>query len=291
MKRPYLLLPLLLFSAPLFAQKPKPIEVVVDQVQDRRSPGPFGGLTLSLALPKLKTTEVAASRVFVNSAVDDLGSILVDTERSEPRLEQNYRASMDFKGWSSVPTATVSVPLRNPDRKAKMLKSVSGEIELFLPGRDPNSVAEVASFMTTRGKALSHKALKANAVEITLLSEAQIEAEKKRAAEKKRKELTEYGYEGETLESALTDFLGSLFGVDESNVPVRIKDPQKRIQEVAFITPEGEVKQASIDENEGLTTLSTWGGTPQPNWKLRVSMRTPKNLVRHTFALSEIALP
>jgi len=54
---------------------------------------------------------------------------------------------------------------------------------------------------------------------------AQIEAEKKRHAEAKKKEFAELGYEGEELANVMTNFLESLFGVDETELLARIKDP------------------------------------------------------------------
>jgi hypothetical protein len=53
----------------------------------------------------------------------------------------------------------------------------------------------------------------------------------------------------------------------------------------------GEVKMVSAREEEGLTLLSTWAGKPQPDWKMRISMKTPKNIVRYAFALSDVPLP
>lgn len=280
-----------LFALPLFAQKAKPIEFVVDQVNDRRSPGPFSELTINLKLPKLQTTEVAASRVILTTAVDDLGQSLIDPDKSEPKLEQNYRASMDYKGWNSVPVATVAVSLKSPGRKAKAVRTVNGEIELFMPAKDPNSVAEVAKFLSSRGKPLAHKALKANGVEITFLNDAQIEADRKRAGEAKRKQLAEYGYEGESLDTAVKEYVDSLYRTDSNGLAVRIKDPQNRIQDLVFVDAAGEVKQVNRQDEDGVTVLSMWSGAAEPDWKLRVSMRTPKNLLRHSFALNNIPLP
>lgn len=291
MRNAFALLTVALFALPVFAQKAKPIDFVVDQVNDRRSPGPFSELTINLKLPKLQTTEVAASRVLISTAVDDLGQSLIDPERSEPKLEQNYRASMDYKGWEKVPVATIAVSLKSPGRKAKTVKTVNGEIELFMPGKDPNSVAEITKFLSGRGKPLAHKALKANGVEITILNESQIEADRKRAGDAKRKQLAEYGYEGESLDTGVKEYLDSLYRTDSNGLAVRIKDPQNRIQDLAFIDAAGEVKQVNRQDEDGVTVLSMWSGEFQPDWKVRVSMKTPKNLVRHSFALSNIALP
>lgn len=285
------LIALLLIALPLSAQ-PKPIEVSVHQVQDRRAKGFFSELTISLALPKIGSSEVAASRVLVSTATDDQGKDLVDREKTAGELEPNYRGGMMRPGGEDPP-AMVSVSLKNPARAATTLTDVSGEIELYMPGRDPNSVAELTKFAPATGKPLTHKALKANGVEITLLSAAQIEAEKKRLTAEKRKSLKADGWEdGENLESYLNDFLQSSLSFDaESDVPVRLKDPNKRIQAMIYVDGNGEEKRVNIRDTEGLAILTAWGGPPRPDWKLKVQMKTAKNVVRHTFALKDVKLP
>jgi hypothetical protein len=283
-----LVLSLVLVSVAASAQQK--IDVAVRQVNDRRSGGSFSMLALSLELPKLQSSEVAASRVFVTSAVDDTGNSLVDPERQEPAFEMNPRMMM---GREAPPMpASVNVTLKNPDRKALTVKEVKGEIELYMPGKDPNSVAEVAKFMTQSGKALSHKALKANGVEISMVSAAQLEADRKKKADAKKKEYEEMGFSGEDLGNMLKSFVESLMGFNsENDVHVRIKDPNKRIQDIAYVDAAGEVKMVTWSEEEGMTTLSTWAGKPQADWKLRVSMKTPKNVMRYAFALNDVPLP
>lgn len=281
-------LSLVLFAAAANAQQK--IDVAIRQVNDRRASGFFAQLALSLELPKLQSSEVAASRVFVTSAVDDLGNSLVDPEAKEPQFEINPRTVMR----SDMPPApaTVNVTLKNPERKATKVKEVKGEIELYLPGRDPNSVAEIPKFMTQSGKALSHKALKANGVEISMVSPAQLEADKKKKAEAKKKEYEEMGYSGEDLANMLESFVESLMGFNsENDVYVRIKDPNNRIQDINYVDAAGEVKLVTVSEQEGMTTLGTWAGKPQADWKLRVNMKTPKTIVRYQFALADVPLP
>ena len=271
----------LLFTAALAAQ-----DVTVKQVNDRRTMGSFAALSISLELPKVKSSDVAASRVLVASAVDETGRDLVDAEAGEPQLQVHMGGRPDDN------PASVSLQLKNPDRKANSVKEVRGEIELLMPSKDPNSIAEIAKFMTTTGKPLSHKALKANGVEITLVTPAQLEAEKKKRAEAKKKEYAEMGFEGEALESMLKDFLSSLFDAQENEVPVRIKDPNGRILDIAYVDAAGDVKIVTTQEQEGgMAILSTWAGKPQPDWKLRVSMKTPKNVVRVPFTLANVPLP
>jgi hypothetical protein len=261
-------------------------DTTVQRVNDRRSAGHFSQLDIVLELPKVKSSDVAASRVLVSNASDETGRDLIDHENQEPQLETNHRVGND----AAAPVA-VSLTLKNPARAATKVKEVRGEIELYMPSKDPNSTAEVAKFLSFSGKPLAHKALKANAVEIALVSPAQLAAEKKKMGDAKRKEYAEAGYEGETLDDAVKSYLENLLSLQEGDLLLRVKDPNKRIQEIVYVDGAGEVKRASMRDEEGFTLLSTWGEAVQPDWKLRVSMRTAKNLVRYAFALKDVPLP
>lgn len=273
------------------AEAQQKIDVAVKQVNDRRTSGSFSMLGVTLDLPKIQSSEVAASRVFIASAVDETGRNLVNEEAGEPQFELNQRQFM--KGAAAAPPspAQISLNLKNPDRKATKVREVSGEVELYMPGKDPNSIADIAKFTTMSGKALSHKALKANGVEISILSAAQLAAEKKKRADAKKKEYAEMGFAGEELENMLKSFLETLLGAEENQLIVRIKDPNQRIQDINYVDAAGDVKLVSLTEEEGLTVLSTWAGTPTADWKMRISMKTPKNVVRYAFAVKDVPLP
>lgn len=276
----------LLFAALLLAAAPlaSAVDVKVTEVIDRRSSGSFASFSIGMQIPSIKSTDVAASRVLVSAATDDKGNNLVDTEH-EVSLDANMRPD-------AAKPASVSLVLKNPDRKATKVTEVRGDIELYMPGKDPNSTAEIPKFISLAGKPLTHKALKANGIEVSLVSAAQIEAEKKKLADAKRAEIKDYGYDEETANDVVKSYVESALRFEESDVVVRIKDPNKRIQDITYIDSAGESKHVSRSDNDnGLTVLSTWGDKPGADWKMRIAMRTPKNLVKQPFTLKDVALP
>jgi hypothetical protein len=279
----------LLLVATVIQAQPKPVEVSIEQVNDRRSKGFFSELNLSLELPKVKSSEVTASRVVVQAATDDTGVDLRPEDTSQD-LEPNSRGEM-YRQSGEDPPCSVTVKLKNPARAASKVTEVRGDIELYMPGRDPNSTALITKFLPASGKPLTNAALKANGVEISFLSAAQIDAEKKKLIAAKRKEASESGWEGESLESYINDYSQSVLSLDADSMAVRLKDPNKRIQQIVYLDSAGETKNVSVRDSEGVTLLTTWGGAPQPDWKLRVSMKTPKNVVKHTFVLKDVKLP
>jgi hypothetical protein len=275
---------IILTAALLIAPLASAVDVKVTGVFDRRSSGSFASFTIDMTIPSVKSTDVAASRVLVSSATDDMGTNLVDTEH-EVSLDANNRPD-------AAKPASVSLALKNPNRKATRVTEVRGDIELYMPGKDPNSIADIPKFISLAGKPLTHKALKANGIDITLVSSAQIEAEKKRLGDAKRKELKDTGYDEETMNSIVESYVDSELHFDENDVVLRVKDPNKRIQDIAYFDAAGEEKHVSRNDNEqGYTVLSTWGEKPAADWKMRISMRTPKNLVKQPFTLKDVALP
>jgi hypothetical protein len=288
MNRRAALAALLLLAPLLRAQSSRPAEVTVRAVNDRRTSGSFAQLDIRLELPKVRSSEVAASRVIVSAARDNTGADLADPEAGKD-LEPNMRMAMG--GEENNDPVNISVTLKMPSRKATTVKEVRGEIELYMPSKDPNSVAQISKFTSLAGKPLSHRALKANGVTITILTPAQLADERKRLGEIKRKEAQASGYTGEDLDAVVASYLEGLLSVEPSDVAVRISDPQKRIQEITYIDAAGETKRVSSHDDQGITVLSTWGEAPAPDWKLQVSMKTPKNVIRQPFTLANVALP
>jgi hypothetical protein len=284
---------LTLLTTTLNAQsRPTPVEVTLGHVNDRRSSGSFSQLTIGMFVPSIRAADVAASRVLVSTAIDDTGHSLIDPEAREPELmATNVPRELDGTPATPPPPVTVSVSLAMPPRKAKTVKEVRGEIELYLPGKDLNSVAEIAKLLSFSGKPLTNKALKANGVDITLLNTAQIAAERKRLVDAKRKEAKANGTEGEELENMMKELLEAMLPVNEGELLVRLKDPGHTVQDMIYIDSAGETKHVTTRDEEGLTYLTIWGEKPAPDWKLKISMKTPKNVVRYTFVLKDVALP
>ena len=264
-------------------------DVTIKQVNDRRTNGSFSRLTIVLEIPGVRSTEVSATRVLVSAATDDSGRSLVDTEAADAGFESS---GPDYnREGRPAPPASVEVTLKNPDRKATKLKEVRGQIEMLMASRDPNTVAEIPKFLSLSGRPVVHKALKANGVEIALVSSAQRDAEKKRIGDLKRKEAKESGVEGEDLDRYVASYLESLLPLEDGEVLLKISDPGKTIHDISYVDGSGEVKRASARSGEGFFVLSAWGEKPQPDWKLRVTMKTAKNIVKQPFALTNVALP
>jgi hypothetical protein len=156
------------FTVPARAQSA--VGVDLDEVVDNRiSAGPWSGsLELRVKLRGLGLEKATAARVIVKEARDDVGTLLAEKPSIPDFMPRDYNSGL------------LQFTVRTPPRSARSVK-VKGTVELFVPGRDPNSIVKIDKALSKLDVPLASKALKAAKIEITPLSRAgYAEAQKKR---------------------------------------------------------------------------------------------------------------
>lgn len=271
------------------AAAPQTIDATVDAIHDRRTTTSFSTLDITLKLAGILESDVTAARVTIRKAVDDTGRDLRDPEKGEPRFEQTTGAY--FRGNGSSDPASINIGLLNPTREATKVVELAGEVELYMPGKDAGAVVLVPRFQSLAGKPVTNKALKANGVEITVIGPAQLEAEKKKASKAYAAKMKQEGSDDETIKWMVESFESNFATPDESEAVLKVKDPGKKIHELAFVDASGEAQRAYPREADGFTLLSTYGAAPAADWSLKVSLRTPKALAKRSFVVRDIELP
>jgi len=282
--------------APLSAETKKgggsgatPVDATVSQIHDRRTTTSFSQLSISLELAGTKMSEVSAARVTILKAVDDTGGDLVDPKASAPDFSPTTGAFLRADAASGP--ASIDLTLLNPSREAKSVTELRGEVELYMPAKDPDAIALFPKFLSMSGKPLASKGLKASGIEISIVSPAQLDAEKKKASKAKADELKKDGNDADTIKWMIESFESSFVTPDKGEIVLKVKDPGKKIHEYAFIDGAGESQRVYAHETDGYTLLSTFGGEPAANWKLKVSIRTPKTMSKRSFVVKGIELP
>ncbi len=268
---------------------PTPVEVTVAQIHDRRTTSPFSQLGISLELAGTKASDVSAARVTIQKAVDDTGRDLLDPEAGEPQFQGTTGAFLAADAAKGP--ASVDLTLKNPSRDAKTIKEIRGEVELYMPVKDADAVALIPKFQSLAGKPVANKALKANGVEISIIGPAQLEAEKKKGSKARADELKKDGNDAETIKWMIESFESSFLTPDEGEIVLRVKDPSKRVHEFAFIDGAGEPQRVYSHDSDGFTVISSFGAKPAADWKLKVSLRTPKTMARYSYVVKDIELP
>ncbi len=252
--------------------------------------GDSSRLEIELEVPDFPAAEVAAARLRVRKAVDDTGRDLLPDDAGKGRLEPLQQRGSAGSGEKPAP-AVIPMKLRNPARRAKALAEVSGEIELYLPGTDPNAVAMIPRIATWAGEGLESPALSASGVRIAMLTEEQLQAEKKRQAEKRKEDAKKHGVLGEMLEPLASAFLQAFFTPDPGDVIFSVEDPGSRIVEMTLRDASGTDQTTGRMQQEGLTVLSSSRRGPAPDWSLEIRLKTAKSLVLRSFALKGVPLP
>lgn len=245
--------------------------------------------TLTVTLPGTKHNDVAAMRVVTRKVVDDLGTDLVPENAAEAQFESV--AQRDVYGDDAPPPVYVSVPMKTASRKAKVLKEVSAEVELYTPALDPAALVTIPRFLGEAGKPIVNPVLQAAGVEITILSKEQIEVERKAFGEKKRAAAKKLGVEGEFLERSVQIDAESFLSSSWINAWLKVNDPKGVVFDYVYLDAEGKTENVNLSTEEGYVGLGAQGGEPGPDYGLQVRLKTPKTLARYTFTLTDVALP
>lgn len=269
------------------------VKVSAGTVEDQRfSDDRFGGLTIDLVFKGGALADVKAVRVRVKSARDDAGTVLYKPERDDkPR---------DFEEYSANRQPGPQVHLSSPSRDASTV-DVAGEVELFLPGRDPNTKQRFERFLGALDKPIANAALKSAKVEITPLSAKDYKARQEKNRPKKEDIIAEGKKQGVSeaeIQQALSlmDALGSLSEApSENSVLVETKDPDGRIIAIDVVRSDGTELPAPSRSSSGGRELKMvkieLSEKPPADAALVVTLRTAKSLVTVPLDLRGVALP
>jgi hypothetical protein len=150
------------FSLAAAAHAQTGVGVEVDEVIDNRLSAGMqtGDLEVRVKLKGTGLERVLGARMAIKEAKDDRGNALAS----------GAFASTDFTPRDEN-NGILRVSLRQPARAASSVR-IKGTVDLYVPGRDPGSVVRVDQALAHPDKPLSAKMLKAEKVDITLLSPA-----------------------------------------------------------------------------------------------------------------------
>ena len=262
--------------------KPSAIGVTPGDVTDRRrNDNSFAGLEIELKLTGEAAGGARGARAVVQKAVDDTGRNLVK-EGGRPA---------EFEKSSGEGSPALKLELRNPARRAKSVREISGQVEVFLPDRDPAAVASADRFLSRMDRPIAASALKAAQTEATVVSRKTYDAEKKKDDERKKKESESAGIAG-AMVSAFSGLFEGLFGdIGENDLLIRVNDPGKKVFGVEVFDAGGK----RIDDAGSMKVGDFWilkfTEKLPADASLRIYLMTEKALVTAPFSLKDVALP
>jgi hypothetical protein len=281
---------ILLLASPLGAAED--VKVAPGTVEDQRYSEPrMGGLTIELKLSGAAVGDVKALRPRVKSAKDNLGSSL---KAKEDRPS-------DFEEFSPDRRPGPHVSLSTPGREASTV-DVSGDVELFIPSRDPNTKQRFDGFLARLDKPVTSSALKGAKVEITPLSAGAYKARQQQNRPTKDQIVEEgkkHGASDAEIQQAvaLIGALAALGGEEptDTSVLLETKDPDGRIISVDVVGKDGGELRApsrgSSGGNEDKLVKIDLAEKPPPDAVLLVTLRTSKSIVSVPLNFKQLALP
>jgi hypothetical protein len=270
-------------SAAVAAALPAPAGVTVtagDITDRRRNDNLFTGLEVELKLTGEAAGGARGARAVVQKATDDTGRSLLKESEKTP----------DFEKASGDAPPVLKLDLRNPARRATKIRDVSGQVELFVPGRDTASTANVPKFQAGMDKPISAGPLKAAAAELTVVSRKTYDAEKKKDDERK-KEAESAGIAG-AMVSVFSGLFEGLWGdIGENDVLIKVDDKGKKVFGIDVYDSAGKPIDTSGSMTIGSFRILKFTEKVPPDASLRIYLMTPKSMVTAPFSLKDVALP
>ncbi len=283
MKRLLISIAIILIASPAFAAD---VNVSVSEVKDSRTTGQFfAGLEIKFKIMGDALSDARGVKLAVAKATDDTGRDLIKKDES---------GSRDFAKPDENRAGLVEIEakLKNPARKAAVVKEVSGEVTIFSPGRDPNAVASIPAFMTLAGKKIENGALKAGGVGLGIMTKKEFDAFKEQQQkEVKAKEGEMIRELGEAMAKALVALFGSMMEVSENSVILNVTDPDSKVVDVEFTDASGGPLRSGSSMKTGDIRVFEFEKPMPRDAKLTVYLATPKALWKASFKLQDIALP
>jgi hypothetical protein len=274
----------------------KPPKVVLKEVLDSRKGGnaPPGELVVVLKLEGEDLDAIAGARTLLKDARDDSGRSLLPAVVPTSPLFADLRMS----------PSPLEVNLVAPPASARSL-SVSGAVELFVPGRDPNAVARVLNALKRLDEPLVSPGLEAAGIRVTPLSRARYAAEQKKqvgkeATDRIRNQRKADGWTDEEISEHLASrkqYVKALGSGAPGHAVVLLARNEDflKIHSVRFLRPDGtEIPDgAMFGSHDGVlgTRRYAVGEAPGSETTIVFTLITGKATVSVPFALKDVPLP
>ncbi len=268
----------LLVAAPAYAAD---IKTTVTEVNDQRSTGSFfNNLEIKLKLVGDDAPSVRGIRTTISKAVDDTGRNLLPDEDKDARFET--------VGERSQPE--VKLKLKNPARRATVVKEIAGELQLFMPDQDPAATVLIKGFMKSAGKPISEPSLAKAGVAVTVLTKKEYESLKKEEEQKAKDAAQKKGLSGAMMQ-AFEGLFSAFFQVGENDLIFKVGDPSGNMIDLDVVDAKGaKIKTYSSMRSSDVRVLNYQEPVP-PDAQLKVSLKTQRSVVSVPLRLVDVALP
>jgi len=258
------------------------VRVTVTEVSDRRSTGQFfNNLEVKLKLTGDEAAEIRGIKTSITTAIDDTRRNLLPSEKSSFGFET--------MGESGAGPA-VMLTLKNPARKATVIKELSGELQLFIPGRDPAATVLVKDVKRSVGKPIANPALEKAGISVIVLTKKEYDQIRKEEEQKAKDTAGKQGLD-QALLKAFEGLLGSFFDVGEHDLILKISDPTAKLIELEVLDGKGVRISGQGSMKTGDLRILNYAEALPADAQLRLFLNTQKSVLSLPLKLVDIALP
>jgi hypothetical protein len=265
------------------------VRVSSGTIEDRRTTGKFfAGLEIELKLTGDDLADAKSARLLLTKAVDETGRNLLPDSKPD----------QDFK---SINSSELKLSLKNPARGAAAVKEIAGQIELFVPSRDPAATVTVDRVLSRMDKAVDSPSLKSQKIALRVVSpNAHRAAAKKRDAEfekemaKHKEEMKKEAGDDKTAEALMAlvkGFSGMMNEVSDNDLILEIEDPDKKVLDVSVVGPKGDTIDTNGSMSSGSLRILQFHEKLPADAKLKLLLQTRKSIVSAPFSLTNVPLP
>ncbi len=275
-----LLFSLFIVASPAYASD---VRVTVTEVNDQRSTGEFfNNLEIKLKLLGDDASSIRGINTTISRAVDDTGRSLLPDDKRKDHFGTLWN--------SGAGKAEITLKLKNPARRAVVVKEITGELQLFMPDKDPAATVSIKNFMKTGGRPINNPALAKAGVTVAILTKKEYDSLKKEE-EKKAKEAAKMQGLTQTMMSAFESLLGGFFAVGENDLLFKVDDPLGNLIDMDVVDSAGtKIENNGRMKSQDLIVLNYNEAVP-PDAKLRLFLKTEKSVVSVPLRLVDVALP
>lgn len=257
--------------------------ILVTEVKDSRTTGQFfNDLQIKLKLIGDDVVGAKGIRTVITNAVDDTGRNLLKDESAESKSPK-FQSLQDSGSGPEV-----ELKLKNPARRSSVVKELSGEVQLFMPLRDPSATVLLTNFRKL-AKPVTDPALAKAGIQLTVLSKKEYETlakqKEQQAAQEAEKQM------GQAMLQAFRGMLGAFFQVGENDVILQITDPEEKLINAEVVNANGAVIQTASTTNADDIRVMGFEQPLPADARLRIFLRTQKSIKVVPLKLIDIALP
>ncbi|MBE0540816.1 MAG: hypothetical protein IH623_05465 [Verrucomicrobia bacterium] len=271
------------------------IRTEVFTISENRQPGGRCHVHLKFTGSML-TNFIGISRVRVLHAVDDVGTDLVSSAKSDHVGWGNgagfNRAGV--RGWydeRSLKARYAGVVLGLPSRSARFIRELTGEVELYWPTLQNGGVVVVEEFRAQPGIPIKNLALQKLEVKLTCLTKEAYETSKVLTPPDATRGRPLILPEDQAADGLFPGILGYPNSTPRNYVVLRIDDPQQRVTSFAFRGPDGRLLPVNQQKSaKGMRGFYFDALVPE-RVALYVYLTVPEAVEKVSFKVENIPLP